>query len=203
MKPTGMKQIFNSIVSVTVWLLCLCQVQLAFAQLNTFEAGQPIRASEMNHNFEVVQEQIDETEQNAEVVDTRVDSVEQRVESLESNSQPQPCSDASMSGRWSVLIGADASESSLCEAYFEGATWLVNQGGCTTYGNDGSQDIDAFQSANFSVDSSCKVTIVGTNSDGTNEVGFGWLSENRSSITGISQNSGDNMVLTWTATKLD
>lgn len=58
MKQIGMKQIFNSIVAVA--LLSLCQVQLAFAQLNTFEAGQPIRASEMNHNFEVVQEQIEE-----------------------------------------------------------------------------------------------------------------------------------------------
>jgi hypothetical protein len=60
MKPIGMKQIFNSTSIVTVALLSLCQVRLAFAQLNTFEAGQPIRASEMNHNFEVVQEQIEE-----------------------------------------------------------------------------------------------------------------------------------------------
>jgi hypothetical protein len=60
MKPTGMKQTFNSVSIVVVALLSLYQVQLAFAQLNTFEAGQPIRASEMNHNFEVVQEQISE-----------------------------------------------------------------------------------------------------------------------------------------------
>ena len=60
MKPIGIKQIFNSVSIVVVALLGLCQVQLAFAQLNTFEAGQPIRASEMNHNFEVVQEQIEE-----------------------------------------------------------------------------------------------------------------------------------------------
>ena len=56
MKQIGMKQIFNSDNIVVVALLSLCQVRLAFAQLNTFEAGQPIRASEMNHNFEVVQE---------------------------------------------------------------------------------------------------------------------------------------------------
>ena len=60
MKQIGMKQIFNSVSIVVVALLSLCQVRLAFAQLNTFEAGQPIRASEMNHNFEVVQEQIEE-----------------------------------------------------------------------------------------------------------------------------------------------
>ena len=60
MKPIGMKQIFNSVSIAAVALLSLCQVQLTFAQLNTFEAGQPIRASEMNHNFEVVQEQIEE-----------------------------------------------------------------------------------------------------------------------------------------------
>ena len=60
MKQIGMKQTFNSVSIVVVALLSLCQVQLAFAQLNTFEAGQPIRASEMNHNFEVVQEQIQE-----------------------------------------------------------------------------------------------------------------------------------------------
>ena len=60
MRPIGMKQIFNSVSIAAVALLSLCQVQLTFAQLNTFEAGQPIRASEMNHNFEVVQEQIEE-----------------------------------------------------------------------------------------------------------------------------------------------
>ena len=60
MKQIGMKGIFNSISIVALALLSLYQVQLAFAQLNTFEAGQPIRASEMNHNFEVVQEQINE-----------------------------------------------------------------------------------------------------------------------------------------------
>jgi len=60
MKQIGMKQIFNSVGIVVVALLSLCQVRHAFAQLNTFEAGQPIRASEMNHNFEVVQEQIEE-----------------------------------------------------------------------------------------------------------------------------------------------
>ena len=60
MKQIGMKQTFNSVSIVVVALLSLCHVQLTFAQLNTFEAGQPIRASEMNHNFEVVQEQIQE-----------------------------------------------------------------------------------------------------------------------------------------------
>ena len=60
MKQIGMKQIFNSVSIAAVAVLSLCHVQLTFAQLNTFEAGQPIRASEMNHNFEVVQEQIQE-----------------------------------------------------------------------------------------------------------------------------------------------
>jgi len=60
MKQIGMKQTFNSVSIAAFALLSLCQVQLTFAQLNTFEAGQPIRASEMNHNFEVVQEQIQE-----------------------------------------------------------------------------------------------------------------------------------------------
>ena len=65
MKQTGMSRPFNSLLGI-LCLLSFSNIQPAAAQLNTFEAGQPIRASEMNHNFEVIQDHLEDLNSNSE-----------------------------------------------------------------------------------------------------------------------------------------
>ncbi len=175
---------FNILFIVLCPMICMGQTVIP----NTFNDGTPALAEEVNENFKALL--------------MGISILEEKVENLDVDTISQSCSNESMSGEWSILI-RDTSESTLCLAYFEGSTWLNDQGSCTTFGNDGSQVIEKPLSANFSVDSSCKVTIQLSSGDGSTEVGFGWMAKDGLAINGITQNSLDNIVLTWKAIKLD
>lgn len=58
MRQTGTDQTFSSHLFAPLVLLGCLVPLISYAEVNTFEAGQPIRASEMNHNFKFIQEQI-------------------------------------------------------------------------------------------------------------------------------------------------
>jgi len=170
-------------ITVILIILISSSLQAQNSEIIQFNNGEIADADDVNSNF---------------------NNLDDRVKALEAdNAVSTSCSQSDMNGKWSIVIGADPSESTLCLAYFEGSTWFADQSSSTNYNNDGSQETAKPQSANFSVDSDCKITILLNSGDGSSEIGEGWMGKGGSTFNGITQNSVDNIVLTWSGIKLD
>ena len=89
MRAIGMMQFIVRVLSV--FLLGSCGV--AFAQLNTFYPGDEIKSSEMNENFQYLEDEIQ--------------SLESQIGSSGSGSDLTSCSASDLAGRW-VGVTADA-----------------------------------------------------------------------------------------------
>ena len=141
-------------ISRTIFVAVICLPSLAMAQLNAFSPGDPIRSSEMNDNFEYLEDQIKDLE-------AQVESLSQGAGFLTS------CSRSDLAGNW---VGGTAD----VELGFASYTLNINSSG-TISGYLLVETGDEYSvSGNINIRSSCTLSAFTLTSAGIDVFGRGY-----------------------------
>ena len=159
-------------ISRTLLVAVMCLPTLAMAQLNAFSPGDSIRSSEMNDNFEYLENQIRD--------------LEAQVESLsQGNGFLTSCSRSDLAGRW-IGTSADA------ELGYRGFFLFINSTGDVS-GNvitpDGNYDF----TGTINIRSDCTLSSLSVTASSVgltvNGVGYGALSRDGGTLVSTVQDS--------------
>jgi len=159
-------------ISRTILVTVMCLPTLAMAQLNAFSPGEPIRSSEMNDNFEYLEDQIKD--------------LEAQVESLsQGNGFLTSCSRSDLVGRW-IGTSADA------ELGYRGFSFSITSSG-TISGTVVTPNDDYNFSGTINIRSDCTLSSLSVTSSAAgltvNGAGYGALSRNGGTLVSTVQDS--------------
>lgn len=157
-------------ISRTILMAVVCLPTLAMAQLKAFSPGDPIRSSEMNDNFEYLEDQIKDLE-------AQVESLSQGAGFLTS------CSRSDLAGDW-VAVSADA------DLGYRGFFFTVSSSGSIS-GEVSTPDGSFPISGSIGIRSACTLSSLRVEGAGiiVNGAGYGALSRDGGTLVSTVQDS--------------